>query len=178
MPLQPSTGQVVDLAAIRRIADSWPGRATVRHDLDRLEGPEGDDPDVPHYPARLLPFREHPGYLCLSAEQRRNISTMAWLVYNERVIGAEEHVANPTFASIVHDVFPGATSFDLKRSVQQAHIDETFHTYMHMVAMQRTREVRRLPAEPAYPASVTVRRLLEAQAATAERWERDLLALV
>jgi hypothetical protein len=169
---------VVDLAAIRRIAASWPGRATVRHDLDRIEAPETYDADVPDYPTRLMPFAEHPGYLALSPAQQRDISTMAWLVYNERVIAAEEHVANPTFAMIVHGVFPGATSYDLKRTVQQAHIDETFHTYMHMVAMQRTREVRRLPAEPTYPTSVTLRRLLTAQAAATERWERDLLALV
>lgn len=173
-----SPGQHVDAALLRRIADSWPGRAAVRDDLDRISVPGEYDPAVPDYPERLLPFAGHDRYLAASPDQREAVHTMAWLVYNERVITAEEHVANPTFAKLMHGVFPGADSFEVKRAVQQAHIDETFHTYMHMLAMQRTRQLRRLPAEPGYPPTVTYRRLLAAQATVPEQWQRDLLSLV
>lgn len=103
---------------------------------------------------------------------------MAWLVYNERVITAEEKVANPTFARIVHGDFPGASDPFAAEAVQQAHVDETWHTYMHMLALRRTREVRSLNAEPDYPTTVTYRSLLEAQAGCDEQWQRELLALV
>jgi hypothetical protein len=168
----------IDEAVLRRIADSWPRRATIRTDLDRISEPEEYDEALPDYPARLLPFAEHPLFLAATPEQRQRVLTMAWLVYNERVIAAEEHVANPTFAMIMHGTFPGADGVHLKRAVQQTHVDEVWHTYMHMVAMQRTREVRAMPSEPSYPHTVTYRRLLEADARATERWERDLLKLV
>ncbi|MFB7913275.1 diiron oxygenase [Streptomyces sp. NPDC056061] len=168
----------IDETVLRRIADAWPRRATIRTDLDRIAEPEEYDESLPDYPVRLLPFAEHPLFLAATPEQRRDVLTMAWLVYNERVIAAEEHVANPTFAMIMHGVFPGAEGVQLKRAVQQTHVDEVWHTYMHMVAMQRTREVRAVTDEPHYPHTVTYRRLLAAEARTSERWERDLLKLV
>ncbi|MGF1431045.1 diiron oxygenase [Kitasatospora sp. LaBMicrA B282] len=168
----------IDESVLRRIADSWPRRATVRTDLDRVTDPGEYDPALPDYPERLLPFAEHPKYLAASPEARRRVQTLAWLVYNERVIAAEEHVANPTFAMIMHGVFPGADGVHTKRAVQQTHVDEVWHTYMHMIAMQRTRELRQVTDEPAYPHTVTYRRLLEAEAQASERWERDLLKLV
>ncbi|GAA4791706.1 diiron oxygenase [Streptomyces ziwulingensis] len=168
----------LDESVLRRLADSWPRRATIRTDLDRIAQPEEYDEALPDYPERLLPFAEHPLFLAAGPEQRRRVNTLAWLVYNERVIAAEEYVANPTFAMIMHGVFPGADHPDLRRSVQQAHVDETWHTYMHMVAMRRTREVRQVAGEPHYPHTVTYRRLLEAEADVQEKWERDLLKLV
>ncbi|MYV45646.1 hypothetical protein GT031_08480 [Streptomyces sp. SID2888] len=168
----------LDETVLRRIADAWPRRATIRTDLDRISEPETYDESLPDYPVRLLPFAEHPLFLAASPEQRQQVITMAWLVYNERVIAAEEYVANPTFAMIMHGTFPGADGVHLKRAVQQTHVDEVWHTYMHMVAMQRTREIRKVTNEPSYPHTVTYRRLLEAEAQTSEQWERDLLKLI
>ncbi len=168
----------IDESVLRRIAASWPRRATIRTDLDRIAEPQEYDPELPDYPERLLPFAEHPLYLAASPQARQRVLTLAWLVYNERVIAAEEHVANPTFAMIMHGVFPGADGVHTKRAVQQTHVDEVWHTYMHMVAMQRTREVRQVTEEPEYPHTVTFRRLLKAEAQASERWERDLLKLV
>ncbi|MFR0352423.1 diiron oxygenase [Streptomyces sediminimaris] len=168
----------VDEAVLRRIADAWPRRATIRTDLDRVAEPGEYDESLPDYPQRLLPFARHPLFLAATPEQRQKVLTMAWLVYNERVIAAEEYVANPTFTMIMHGAFPGAEGVHLKRAVQQTHVDEVWHTYMHMVAMQRTREIRAVTREPRYPHTVTYRRLLEADAKASEQWERDLLKLV
>lgn len=168
----------IDETVLRRIADSWPRRATIRTDLDRISEPEEYDESLPDYPVRLLPFAEHPLFLAADPVQRQKVITMAWLVYNERVIAAEEYVANPTFAMIMHGAFPGADGLHLKRAVQQTHVDEVWHTYMHMVAMQRTREIREVTSEPHYPHTVTYRKLLEAEAQVSESWERDLLKLV
>lgn len=168
----------IDESVLRRIADSWPRRATIRTDLDKVTDPGKYDAALPDYPERLLPFAEHPKYLAASPQARQGVQTLAWLVYNERVIAAEEYVANPTFAMIMHGVFPGADGVHTKRAVQQTHVDEVWHTYMHMVAMQRTRELRQVTDEPVYPHTVTYRRLLEAEANVSERWERDLLKLV
>lgn len=163
---------------LRRIAAAWPTRATVRTDMERLAHPEAYDPELPDYPVRLLPFAEHPAFLEASPEQRQQVLTLAWLVYNERVITAEEYVANPTFAKIMHGVYPGAGRTDIKQAVQQAHIDEVWHTYMHMMAMERTRQERRVAKEPPYPHTVTYRRLLIAQDEVSEVWEKDLLSLL
>lgn len=164
---------------LERVADSWADRLTLIHHLRDIESPSlPHDPAVPDYPVSLLPFAEHPDFAACSPEQHQQILTMAWLVYNERVIETEEHIANPTFRQIVHGTFPGATSFEIRRAVQQAHVDETWHTYMHMMASQRTRLLRAIGAEPRYPATVTYQRLLDLQQATPDRWERQLQFLV
>jgi hypothetical protein len=168
----------IDESTLRRIADSWPRRATVRTDMDHIADPGEYDETLPDYPVRLLPFADHPLFTGAEPAQRQRVLTMAWLVYNERVIAAEEYVANPTFAMIMHGHFPGADSVQLRRAVQQTHVDEVWHTYMHMIAMQRTRDVRQVADEPDYPHTVTFRRLLEAEARTDESWQRDLLKLV
>jgi len=179
MPVQDDpVDQFVDRATLQRLAAAWPRRATIRTDLDRVEAPGVYDPDIPDYPANLLPFGDHPDFLTATPEQRQHVLTLAWLTYNERVIAAEEYVANPAFVLIMHGAFPGAESIEIKRTVQQAHIDETWHTYMHMLAMQRTRDLRRVTEEPDRPPAITYRRLLEACAAATEPWEQNLLTLV
>lgn len=163
---------------LRRIGAAWPRRATVRTNMASITEEGGYDPAVADYPSRFLPFEEHPDFVAAEPEQRERVLTLAWLAYNERVVTAEEYVANPTFVKIVHGVFPGAEDPFVREVVQQAHIDETWHTYLHMIAMRRTRELRAVTAEPAHPHSVTYRELLAAQGEASGEWERDLLALV
>jgi hypothetical protein len=147
--------------------------------MDRVLAPDEYDPGLLDYPAHLLPFADHPGFLSAPDHVRLMVNTMAWLAYNERVIAAEEHVANPTFEKLAHGVFPGVTSFEARETVQQSHIDEVWHTYMHMLAMRHTRQARSLAAEPErYDHPVTNRRLYALAAAASERWERDLLYLL
>ncbi|MUN36812.1 diiron oxygenase [Actinomadura litoris] len=164
---------------LRRLVAAWPRRATIRTDLDKVTDPGPYDPALMDYPVSLLPFAGHPSYLAASDEQRLQVNTLAWLAYNERVIAAEEHVANPTFEKLSHGVFPGADGVDAREAIQQSHIDEVWHTYMHMLAMQRSREARRVTAEPNdYLHPVTNRRLYRLADEASEQWERDLLYLL
>jgi len=140
--------------------------------------PEQYDPDLPDYPASLLPFAEHPDYLEAPDETKRLVLTLAWLSWNERVIAAEEFVANPTFEMLAHGVFPGVETPEARETIQQSHIDEVWHTYMHMIAMRRTREARELDSEPTYPHAITNRVLYAMESEASERWERDLLYLL
>lgn len=171
-------GQVVDRATLRRLANSWPRRATVRTDLEALDSPDPYDPLMPDYPPEFVPFGDHPDFLAATPEQRSRVLTLAWLNYNERVVSAEEYVANPAFAMIMHGEFPGMTDPEIRKTVQQAHIDETWHTYLHMLASQRTRDLRGITEEPDYPHAVTYQRLMQAWAAAPERWHRKLLTFV
>jgi 4-aminobenzoate N-oxygenase len=164
---------------LRRLAAAWPRRATIRTDMGRVLESGEYDPDLMDYPARLLPFADHPDFLSAPDHLRLMVNTLAWLAYNERVIAAEEHVANPTFEKLAHGVFPGLDRFEAKEAIQQSHIDEVWHTYMHMLAMRRTRQVRGLAAEPDnYDDPVTNRRLYALAAEASEQWERDLLYLL
>src|SRR5215467_3335271 len=132
--------------------------------------PEQYDPDLPDYPASLLPFAEHPDYLEAPDETKRLVLTLAWLSWNERVIAAEEFVANPTFEMLAHGVFPGVETPEARETIQQSHIDEVWHTYMHMIAMRRTREARELDSEPTYPHAITNRVLYAMESEASERW--------
>lgn len=165
-------------STLHRIAAAWPRRATIRTDMATIANPEAYRPELLDYPVDLLPFAEHPDFLGLPEEQRQRVNTMAWLAYNGRVIAAEEMVANPTFEMLAHGVFPGVDRYEIREVVQQSHVDEVWHTYMHMIAMQRTREARRVGAEPEYPHPVTNRRLYALRADAAERWEWQLMYLL
>jgi hypothetical protein len=106
------------------------------------------------------------------------VNTLGWQAYNARVIAAEEYVANPTFEMLAHGVFPGVDRYEVKEAIQQSHIDEVWHTYLHMTAMQRTTAARNLTAQPDYSHPITNRRLFELTAQRSEKWERDMLFLV
>lgn len=162
---------------IRKMAASWPKRATLRSELYSFEGNSAHDPARPDYPIELVPFREHPRFLAATPEQQRDVLTWAWIVYNDRTIAVEEYVANPAFTLIMHDTFPGATDIHLKKSIQQCLIDEHFHTFMHMAANHETRQLRGLTGELNAPPPITQRRLEENLAEAKEPWERALLSL-
>lgn len=165
-------------STLKRIVAAWPRRATVRTDVAAFMEAEVSASGVTDYPVRLIPFAEHPHFLEASEESRRLVNTLAWQAYNARVIAAEEYVANPTFEMLTHGVFPGVDRYEAKEAVQQSHIDEVWHTYMHMTAMQRTKEARNLTVQPDYSHPVTNRRLFELTAKRSEKWERDILFLV
>ena len=165
-------------SALRRIAAAWPRRATVRTDLDKVTHPETYDHDLLDYPEHLLPFAEHPDFAGQPEDRRLLANTLAWIAYNARVIAAEEHVASPTFVMLAHGRFPGVERYEVKEVVQQAHVDEVWHPYMHMVAMQRTREVRGITTEADILQPVTNRRLFALADQCSEGWERDLLFLL
>lgn len=179
-PAEPAA--VVNRALVERLAKSWPGRAAVRSgqfESAVAAAAVAFDPAVPDYPHELVPFWDHPRFHAASPEQRQAVLTSAWLVYNDRVITAEEQVANPALTMVMHGAFPGADDAGMRRAVQQSLVDETFHTYIHMVAVDRTRSARGLAGPAAgWPPSVTFRRYRQACAGAGSEWERKLLALV
>ncbi|MGW2160037.1 diiron oxygenase [Nonomuraea sp. NPDC001699] len=169
----------INPTTLHRLAAAWPRRATIRTDLNNVTHPEAYDPELFDYPVSLLPFGEHPDFLAADEHRQRLVNTLAWLMWNERVIAAEEFVANPTFEMLAHGVFPGVESDAARESVQQSHVDEVWHTYMHMLAMRRTRQARKLTGEPErYSHAITNRSLYALEAQAGERWERDLLYLL
>jgi hypothetical protein len=165
-------------STLRRLAAAWPRRATVRTDLGKVTDPGDYDHELLDYPPALMPFAEHPDFRAAPEDRRRLVNTLGWLAYNERVIAAEEFVVNPTFERLGHGTFPGVDRWEVKEIVRQSHIDEVWHTYMHMLALRRTREARGITAEPDCPQPVT-NRLLHARVGTAdEPWQADLLYLL
>ncbi len=166
-----------DLKLLEKMAATWPKRATVRADFSRY-AEEYTDPERRDYPLELLPFRDHPGYLSVSPEQKQRIDTWAWLVYNDRTIQSEEYLANPAFTCVMHDVFPGADPLPLRQAVQQCLIDEHFHTFMHLTAVAETRQFRHMHETLNCPLTITYRCLKEAQEQAPELWQKQLLTLV
>ncbi|MDV8022648.1 diiron oxygenase [Rhodococcus sp. IEGM 1330] len=166
----------VDFSVLKRLNAAWPKRSTLASDIGRLHtDDEFFDPSVPDYPEHFLPFANHPSWIDAGAEQRQKVLTAAWLVYNQRVITAEEEVANPTFQRIAHGTLFGLSGAALREAAQQAHVDETWHTYMHILAMRKTGELRGMDTMPTYPDAVTYRRLVEARAASSGEDENEIL---
>ncbi|MGH9076020.1 MAG: diiron oxygenase [Acidimicrobiales bacterium] len=174
---EPVPGPAVNQVLVERLTESWPRRATIRTRDFETGCPSEYEPSVPDYPVALLPFAGHPTFLAASPAQRQAVLTGAWLVYNQRVISAEEEVANPALTAIMHGSFPGAEEPRLRQAVQQTLIDEHFHTYMHMLAVERTCDLRQAGAWPETPPSVTLRRFQAYRSRGASGWERNLAAL-
>ena len=80
----------IDRALVQRVAAAWPKRATIRSDMVTIESAVEYDEERPDYPLHLLPFHEHPEFLAIEPEQRDQVLTWSWVVYNQRVISAEE----------------------------------------------------------------------------------------
>ncbi|GAA3693899.1 diiron oxygenase [Streptomyces iranensis] len=174
----PGSEPHVGPSTLKRLVAAWPRRATIRTDMASFMESGLPDSGQTDYPVHLIPFVEHPRFLEASEGSRRLVNTLAWQAYNARVIAAEEYVANPTFEMLTRGVFPGVDRYEVKEALQQSHIDEVWHTYMHMTAMQRTKEARKLTKEPDYSHPVTNRRLFKLTAERSEKWERDILFLV
>lgn len=170
--------QGIDRSTLRRIADAWPQRAAMAAGLEPTETSEPYDADVPDYPMAAVPFADHPNFLAAAPAQRDAVLTGMWLGYNERVIETERLIAEPAFALIMKGVFPGAEDPLVARTVQQSLVDESFHTYMHMMALSRTKQLRRIDIRRPLPVLVTHRRLSDELARCTAQWERDLAVLV
>jgi hypothetical protein len=164
-------------AVIRKMAASWPRRATLRSDLYSFEGARYDDPQLPDYPLALVPFARHPSFTAADPALQRAVLTWGWISYNERTVDVEEHLANPAFTLIMHDAFDGATDIDLRKSIQHCLIDEHFHTLMHMAAIDDTRRLRGIVDVLALPPSIPVRRLREYAELAGETWEVPFIRL-
>ncbi|MFI9724508.1 4-aminobenzoate N-oxygenase [Streptomyces sp. NPDC052396] len=165
-------------ATLRRLVDAWPRRAAVTSRAEMVQDRAEFDPAVPDYPLEIVPFAEHPRFLAAAPEQRQRVLTGLWIGYNERVIATEQLIAEPAFDLVMRGVFPGSDDLLVRQSVQQAVVDEGFHTYMHMLAIDRARELRQVHSRPAQPELVTYRRLRRTLAEMPERWERDVAVLV
>lgn len=163
-------------ALYARISSTWQRRATVkRNDLD-LEAMFDDE--MPDYPVGLVPFRDHPKFADAPDEVKRRVLSCAWLAYNKNTVSAEEMVANPAFALILHDRFPGTDDDALKQGIAQAIVDENYHTLMHLNASAITRRKRNITGlEAQLPPSLTYRKMRECQEETADEFEKDLLVL-
>ncbi|MEV5506683.1 4-aminobenzoate N-oxygenase [Streptomyces orinoci] len=168
----------IDSATLSRLVRAWPRRAAVTSRSEILRDHAEFDPSIPDYPLGIVPFAEHPLFLAAAPEQRQRVLTGMWIGYNERVIATEQLIAEPAFGLVMRGVFPGSDDPLIRQGVQQALVDESFHTYMHMLAIDRARELRQVRSRPAQPELITYRRLRQTLAAMPERWERDVAVLV
>ncbi len=171
------TENVVNRSVLRRLSEVWSARAAVRGQWDGVEQVLPYDHAVPDYPTDIVPFARHPLFEAATPEKRDQVLTLLWLTYNERVIATEKHIAEPAFALIMDGRFPGSDEPEVRQTVQQALVDESYHTYMHMMAIERTSELRGIRAQGEAVPIVTHRRLLAALDGLPERWERDVYAL-
>ncbi|RKS08422.1 para-aminobenzoate N-oxygenase AurF [Nocardiopsis sp. Huas11] len=169
----------VDRSTLRRLIDTWPTRAAVHGDHYRIEhGHPEFDPDVPDYPLDLVPFAGHPRFLAAPPEARQMALTHLWIAYNERVIATERDIAEPAFRLITNGTFVGGQTGDVRQAVHQALVDESFHTYMHLLAISQAKNLRGIADGGGPPELITRLRLDQAMAEMPERWERDLAVLV
>jgi hypothetical protein len=136
------------------------------------------DENLPDYPIEMLPFHKHPKFIGATPKQQQEILTWAWLVYNQRVVTAEEYVANPAFTMVMQGVFPGTNNYFFQQALQQCLIDEHFHTLIHRTVIHETKKLRDINTELHSPPSIIYRKLLENQAQVSEKWQKDLLILV
>jgi diaminobutyrate-2-oxoglutarate transaminase len=160
-----------------KLVRAWPVRAAVRRQRYRFEEGDSFEPARPDYPLRLVPFGGHPEFLGMAEQQQQTVLSLAWLAYNSRVIAAEREIALPAMRSILNGRYAALDRTSLLRGVQQSIVDEEFHVYIHMGAIDSTERHRRLRLPESFPPSVIVRQYRRAVAEATEAWQRDLATI-
>ncbi|MHD0302264.1 diiron oxygenase [Rhodococcus erythropolis] len=146
----------VESAIVSRLASNWARRATVKKAEPELD--DLFDSSLSDYPEALLPFAEHPTYLALSPEQKQRLQAWAWIAFNKNVMDIEKYVVNPGFDVLAEDRLGVGLGDWAAVAVNQAMVDEQYHTLMHFNASSATRRGRgwALPSK-ALPDVLTVR---------------------
>lgn len=170
------TQDPVENAVIRRLADNWHRRATVKRSEPSLD--DLFERDRPDYPEGLIPFRAHPTYLQMDDDAKAKLQAWAWIAFNKHIMDTEQYVVNPTFSLLINDTYDTGLDESMATAVTQAMVDEEYHTLMHLNAISVTRRQRgwRMPQSElpmGHKARSHLRRAEEAET----RWQRDLSAL-
>ncbi|MDV8003573.1 diiron oxygenase [Rhodococcus sp. IEGM 1318] len=130
----------VESAIVNRLASNWARRATVKKAEPELD--DLFDPSLSDYPEALLPFAEHPNYLALRPEQKQRLQAWAWIAFNKNVMDIEKYVVNPGFDVLAEDRLGVGLGDWATVAVNQAMVDEQYHTLMHFNASSATRRGR------------------------------------
>jgi hypothetical protein len=130
----------VETAVVARLARNWGKRAAVKKpepDLDALF-----DLDKQDYPNELLPFADHDRFLGLRDDQQARLRAWAWIAFNKNVMDIEQYVVNPGFDLVARDALDSGLGDTFAVAVQQAMVDEQYHTLMHLNASIVTQRQR------------------------------------
>ncbi|MEO4187697.1 diiron oxygenase [Acinetobacter pittii] len=128
----------------RVMAESWSKRAAVRD--KRFEEYRANlfDQSFREFPETLIPFHQHPLYLELDIEKKNFIDSLAWIYWNKRVVETEELIVAPAIQKLIElDHIFNIKGTD-RSIIRQTLIDETFHSYMHEIAIENTIKWRNL----------------------------------
>lgn len=166
----------VESAIVRRLAENWPRRAAVKKpepDLDDLF-----DHTKLDYPDSLLPFAQHPVYMALAPQQQERLRAWAWIAFNKNVMDIERCVVNPGFELLAVDAFDVGFADSVAVAVNQAMVDEQYHTLMHLNASSSTRRGRgwSLPTK-SLPDVLTVRARAQALSECSDERSHAVVAL-
>ncbi|WP_072806644.1 AurF N-oxygenase family protein [Rhodococcoides yunnanense] len=166
----------VESAVVKRLANNWGTRATVKKaepDLDDLF-----DHDKHDFPEALIPFAEHRTYRDLPEPTREKLRAWGWIAFNKNVMDVEQYVVNPGFSLLAQDAFDTGLGDVLSIAVTQAMVDEQYHTLMHLNASALTRRKRGWALRSrSLPFSATVRRRQAAQSNATDSTGAALSAL-
>lgn len=165
---------------ILNLAESWSERAAIMKQSWFGDASLTFEEGMEDYPEKLIPFVKHPAYINLSAGQKRLVKSLAWISWNQRVIGTEELVVNPALMELLHGDCGIELTTAEKTAIRQTIVDEYFHSQMHEVAIEFTAKGRNLPGEKLkslaqYPQ--VYRALQIALEEADESWKRSLTRL-
>ena len=156
------------------LADSWETRVAVK--TGELDADSYYDKNIPDYPPRLVPFRDHPRYKALDETTRRRVLAGAWVAYNEKTIDVEMSVTAPACALLMKNAFAGLDTAASKRLVAQTQIDEQFHVLMCLDACLLARKMHGLEGL-VIPKSLVAQEVERAVRNAADRRETELIHL-
>lgn len=167
----------LDKNMVVKLCGNWSQRAAVRSPKWSESPLPEFDAEKKDYPTELLPFCHHPEYVKLDEATRQRVESLAWIVFNKRVVDTEELVVSPALMAMLE----GDTDLNLtgndRAAIRQTLIDELFHTHMHEVAVGMTVRGRNIPADvidSLNRPACNYRSLQEELAIRNEPWEKDI----
>lgn len=130
----------VESAIIDRLSKNWAQRASVKR-------PEPDLPTLferhkPDFPEGMIPFHGDRRYLSLPEPVKVRLRAWGWIAFNKNVIDIERDVVNPGFELLAQDVLGTGLGQSVVIALNQAMVDEQYHTLMHLNSSRITRAAR------------------------------------
>jgi hypothetical protein len=125
-----------------QLTERWGGRVAVKRDELDLDG--HFDPELPDFPAHLVPVLQLPHRPVRDPEAAHRILSAAWIAYNYKTSAVEEEIILPACEVMLSDRLPGRRDDVARTALRQTIIDEHYHILMCMNAAGVARRRRGL----------------------------------
>ncbi|MFE0374260.1 diiron oxygenase [Streptomyces inhibens] len=172
---RPHTPPAFERDLLLQLTKRWGKRVAVKKDELDLDG--HFDPELPDFPAHLVPLLTLPGSPPPDTDGQRRILSASWIAYNAKTTAIEDEIILPACRLMLQERIPVRKDEAAVAALHQTIIDEHYHILMCQNAASVTRRRRELTDLTFDPQSWSVVRALQEHRRELTGTARDLVEI-